>query len=289
SAPTPAGRSAAADRLAASGPKRPASHGEGPCGPTSRPALPRRPRSVAAVTGAVLHPDHARHVRHRAVTLDGVPHAGDDVVHRIPDVAVPRQRPAVEGRVDGLHQTLGRGAPRRVGVPVVDRVRVAARLVPDDQPDVVDVHLLHRVPVPAQDRHRLLDPLPHLSRGRGSATGRGRAARPVTGEHTAFAGVGGVGGGGGVAVGVVAGGGVAGRVGGGLVAGGGFPVEGDAFSGGELLAGGVGDGVEGAGLGGVVAVVGAGDGGGGGGYGGVGGGVVFVVVVEGAGEQAGEG
>src|SRR5690606_16342983 len=101
-----------------------------------------------------------------AVAVERVPDTGDDVVHRVPDVGVPGHRVRVERGVDALHQTLRRGALGGVGVPIVDRARVATRLVLDDRPDLVDVLLGDRDSVLLQDLDGFLDPLLDVARRR---------------------------------------------------------------------------------------------------------------------------
>src|SRR5260370_665040 len=74
-----------------------------------------RPRwSVADVGLAVVDGGDAGHVVQGTVTRQGVAYARDDVVHRVVDVPVPRQRIRVEG---GLEAADGRGAPPDPGGP----------------------------------------------------------------------------------------------------------------------------------------------------------------------------
>jgi hypothetical protein len=76
---------------------------------------------VADVWLAIVDGDDAGHIAQGTVSCQGVARASDNVVDRVPDVAMARQRIGVEGWSDRLHESDGRSPRRGIVVPVVDR------------------------------------------------------------------------------------------------------------------------------------------------------------------------
>src|SRR5699024_8025605 len=82
-------------------------------------------RSVSLVTAARSHRSQPGVVLEPTIPVERVPDTGDDVVHRIPDIAVPGKLVRIERGVDGLHEPLRRMPGGRVAVPEVDGARIA--------------------------------------------------------------------------------------------------------------------------------------------------------------------
>src|SRR5882724_1630526 len=139
-----------------------------------RPAYDRRTSSVPDVGTARVHRADARHVLDRPVTPQRVAHPGNDVVHRVVDIAVPRQRMPTERRVNRLHQTFGRMPGLRIGIPVIYCVWISAGFVLNDCPDIIRIQFAGGDTILLQDLDRFLDPLLDVAR---RWAGRWAAAR----------------------------------------------------------------------------------------------------------------